>query len=193
MKPSLRLSRSRASPSPPPPKVDWKLAAHAPSFIQAFPRTLASDFAGVVLAHGEGISESQKQSIPVGARVFGIVGADEVVRGQRDGTLATHARVLADQVAQLPDDASSGYTFQEGSCLPLTGLTAYAMQKQAKQGDKVLVLGGSTSVGLLLLQMLRHKGVQSITTTASGEKQKIVKEKGATEVIDREFPFPARG
>lgn len=168
---------------PPLSTVDWKLAAFLPNFVQKIPRTMGSDVAGVVLSLGPNVSAADKERFAPGTRVFGIAPADEVVAGKRPGTLSTHAVLNAEQAAPLPD----GWSFKQGACVPLTGLTAFAMAKHAKKGDRVLVLGGSTSVGLFLLQMLKAEGVSHVVATASGEKAKIVKERGADEVIDCEY------
>lgn len=96
------------------------------------------------------------------------------------GSLSTHVTVQAKHLVPIPADLP----FEEAAGLPLVSLTALALVRKVRAGDKVLVCGGSTSVGLVLLQMLKAQGVGYIVATASGEKKRTVLERGADEVID---------
>lgn len=160
--------------------IDWKVAALAPAFIQKWPHTLASDFSGVVAAHGPGLTPEQAARLPVGTRIAGINNAADVPRGKLPGALATFITTSAATVTPIPDR----FSWAQGAAIPLTSLTARSLAKYARAGDRVLVLGGSTSVGLSLIQQLKIKGAKSVTATASGDKIKAVKELGADEVVD---------
>ena len=145
---------------------------------------MGGDLCGTVLSYGPSVPESQKSRLPIGSRVFGLVHVSEQNAAHDRGTLATHATVEAIRLAPVPESVDDTHA----AGLALVGMTAYTMIVESgfKKGDRVLVLGGSTSVGLLLLQMLKHDGAELIVTTASGEKIKPVQERGADVVLDCE-------
>ena len=161
--------------------VDWKFAS-LPGFAQTLPRILGGDVAGTVHSYGPNVSKEDKARLPVGSRVFGLINTTE--NAKDCGTLSTHALVNATRLAPIPDEVDD----QHAAGLALVGMTAATMITKSgfQKGDKVLVLGGSTSVGLLLLQMLKNDGAGQIVTTASGKKVEAVKEMGADIVFDCE-------
>ncbi|KAG3103951.1 hypothetical protein PI125_g13689 [Phytophthora idaei] len=97
------------------------------------------------------------------------------------GTLSEYS-VVDEQFVTNP----SNLNFDEAASVPLVALTAYqGMFNHAKlqKGDTVLILGGSSSVGMYAIQFARAVGARVITT-ASAEKAEFVKSLGADQVID---------
>ncbi|KAJ8088417.1 hypothetical protein PM082_022490 [Marasmius tenuissimus] len=57
-----------------------------------------------------------------------------------------------------------------------------------KAGEPILILGGSSSVGQLVIQIAKHLGYSLIITTSSLKHADHLKSLGATHVIDRNTP-----
>ena len=119
----------------------------------------------------------------------------EVSLRNGQGSLATHVCVRVENLAVIPASVKAKLSMQEAAGLPLVATTALALIRRVRKGDKVLVCGGSTSVGLVLLQLLKIEGAGYVVATASGAKKDTVKKLGADEVIDckclspPEYPF----
>lgn len=96
------------------------------------------------------------------------------------GSLSKKLLVGSEFVEKIP----SKYTSQEAAGLTLVGLTALELADQVtEKGQRVLVAGGSTSVGLLLIKMLKAKGA-FVVATGSGSKLDVIKSRGADDVVD---------
>lgn len=144
----------------------------------SFPRTIGSDGAGVVAAHGPGL--------PAGAPAIGTPvlinpghnwgdnpraqGREFTILGMpHDGTFAEQISVGARYVHPLPAHLS----LQQGAALPLAGVTAYraAFTRAGVQaGERVLVNGVGGGVALLALQMCVARGAEVWVTSGSDEK-----------------------
>lgn len=123
------------------------------------PAILGMDFAGTVSAVGEGVS-----SFSVGDEVYGCAGG----LADLPGTLAEYIVADADLIAHKPKNLS----MRQAAALPLVAITAYEGLKRAgiKDGQKVLVHGGSGGVGHVALQLAKHFGAE-VCATGGGEKQ----------------------
>ncbi len=131
-----------------------------------------SDGAGVIEAVGSGIEQSR-----IGERVW-IWNA----QWQRQfGTSAEYISVAAFQASPL-DDAVS---FEQGACFGIPGLTAAHAINLVIQSDakKVLVTGGASAVGHLVVQMASKLGL-TVYTTVSAAKQELAIKAGAAACID---------
>ncbi|GAC92938.1 hypothetical protein PHSY_000497 [Pseudozyma hubeiensis SY62] len=53
--------------------VEWKIAAHAPAFIQRFPRGMGTDFSGTVLRTGPGLTSEELELYKPGTSVIGMM------------------------------------------------------------------------------------------------------------------------
>jgi NADPH:quinone reductase-like Zn-dependent oxidoreductase len=98
------------------------------------------------------------------------------------GSLAEFLVVDEAFVASKP----SNLDFNEAAAVPSVALTAYAgMARHAKlrKGETVLILGGSSSVGMFAVQFARAMGARVVTTTSSRNVE-LVKSLGADQVID---------
>jgi NADPH:quinone reductase-like Zn-dependent oxidoreductase len=164
------LVRVRASSVNP---IDWKIREGYATALWplTLPATLGLDVAGVVAAVGEGVE--------------GWTCGDEIVAylGQHGrGAYAEYVRVPQTLVARKPARAS----WAEAGALPLVGLTAWqalVVHGGLRDGERVLVLGGSGGVGSAAVQIAKARGAH-VTATASAANAAFVRALGADEVID---------
>jgi NADPH:quinone reductase-like Zn-dependent oxidoreductase len=97
-------------------------------------------------------------------------------------TLAEYVTLDADCVARKPNTLD----FAKAAAVPAVALTSYqALINHAKlqKDDRILILGGSTSVGMYAIQHAKMIGAYVIAT-ASTKKVEFLKTLGADEVID---------
>jgi zinc-binding alcohol dehydrogenase/oxidoreductase len=143
-----------------------------------FPRTIGSDGAGVVAAHGPDVPAGAPA---VGARVLINPGHNwgdnpraqsrefTILGMPHDGTFAQQVAVPARYVHALPEHLS----FEQGAALPLGGVTAYraAFTRAGVQaGERVLVSGVGGGTALLALQLCLARGAEVWVTSGSDEK-----------------------
>jgi len=167
--------------------VDWKIRKYG-IFIEHFPAILGSDVAGEVTQLGEGVS-----GFNIGDRV--------VFQGQYSNTKAgfqQYSVVDADITAKIPSNSS----YDEAATIPVAistawiglyhalpngfGLDAPISTAAGKYKDTPLVvLGGATSVGQVVLQLAKYSGFSPIITTASLKNADSLRAFGATHVFDR--------
>ena len=125
--------------------------------------------AGVVAALGEGVT-----TFKVG---------DRVVAGLRTGGFAEEANVAAEACRPIPGPMD----FAEAAAYPAAWLTAYVAlvcRGHLQPGETLLVHGSTGGVGLAAVEMGKLLGATVIATSASDEKLKIVKSRGADHVIN---------
>ncbi|AWB65505.1 quinone oxidoreductase [Saccharobesus litoralis] len=133
------------------------------------PAILGMDFAGVIEAVGEGVSDYQ-----IGDEVYGCAGG----LADLPGTLAEY--IVAD--VQLIARKAKNISMQQAAAIPLVGITAYEGLKRAgiESGQDVLVHGGSGGVGHIALQLAKYFGA-NVYSTGGGDKQlALIEELGAT-------------
>ncbi|NNE78241.1 MAG: alcohol dehydrogenase catalytic domain-containing protein, partial [Pricia sp.] len=119
----------------------------------AAPALLGMDFAGTVEAVGNGV-----KGYTVGDEVYGCAGG----LGDLPGTLAEYIVADSNLIAHKP----KGLTMRETAALPLVAITAYEGLTRAgvKEGQKVLVHGGSGGVGHLAVQLAKYFGADVYAT-----------------------------
>jgi crotonyl-CoA carboxylase/reductase len=103
------------------------------------------------------------------------------------GSFAQFTKVQAQQLLPKPPHLS----WEEAASYGLTYFTAYRMlvdQAQVKPGDNVLIWGAAGGLGVFALQICRLMGANTIAVIGCPEKEPLVREFGATHVIDR-TPF----
>jgi NADPH:quinone reductase-like Zn-dependent oxidoreductase len=154
--------------------VDWKIAAGKFRFLvrHGLPRTMGSDFAGVVSHVGGGVD-----GVRPGDRVWGFV--DPFGRAQ--GTFAEYCPVPSQSLFALPADVD----FRDAAALACVGATAVTLCDLANvsSGSRVLVNGASGGVGHVAVQVARARGAR-VTATASGPRREFVASLGADDFID---------
>jgi crotonyl-CoA carboxylase/reductase len=100
------------------------------------------------------------------------------------GSFAQFCKVQAQQLLPRPPHLS----WEEAASYGLTYFTAYRMlvdQAQVKPGDHVLVWGAAGGLGVFAIQLCRLIGANAIAVIGSMDKEPLVREFGATHVIDR--------
>lgn len=135
------------------------------------PALLGMDFAGTVEAVGDDVT-----GYSVGDEVYGCAGG----LADLPGTLAEYIVADSKLVAYKPKNL----TMKEAAALPLVGITAFEGLERAnvKQGQKVLVHGGSGGVGHLAVQLAKHKGAEVFATDSGENRLALIKELGATAI-----------
>lgn len=137
--------------------------------------------AGTIVAVGANVSDWS-----VGDRVCGLMAG---------GGYAEYAIVDQGSLFRIPDSMS----FDEAGALPEVMMTVWANifdRCQFKAGESALIHGGTSGIGTMAIQMLKHAGAAKIMITAgSAEKCAFAKSLGADLAInyrDEDFESIAR-
>lgn len=165
-------------PEPKAGEVRVKVAAVGLNFTEiyqrkgwyAFPRpfTPGGEFAGIVDAVGEGVSEFKR--------------GDRVGTASGSGAYAEYAIAPAKLLAAIPEPV----TLEQAAAVLLQGITAHYLAFSTfplKPGDTALVHAAAGGVGQLLVQIAKMCGARVIATVSNEEKAKLAREAGADEVI----------
>ena len=111
--------------------------------------------------------------LPVGTRV---------AWAMAPGAYAEYALVPSARLVPVPDNVA----FDAAAAAMLQGMTAHYLSETtfpAKAGETALVHAGAGGTGLLLIQLLKRKGVTVYTTVSTVDKAKVAKQAGADETI----------
>ena len=137
-----------------------------------FPRILGIEAAGVVAAAPGG-------EFPEGTVVATVMGG----MGRRfDGGYAEFTLVPASQVKAVEADAG----WEILGALPEMMQTAWGAlfsSLRLEKGEKLLVRGGSSSVGLAAAAIASHHGAFVVSTSRSQSREKLLRDSGAQDVI----------
>ncbi|MBI4510221.1 MAG: crotonyl-CoA carboxylase/reductase [Deltaproteobacteria bacterium] len=105
------------------------------------------------------------------------------------GSFAQFHKVQAQQLLAKPTHLS----WEESASYGLTFFTAYRMlidQADLKAGDNVLIWGAAGGLGIFAIQICRLVGANPIAVIGSSDKEPLVRELGASMIIDRKkFDF----
>lgn len=148
---------------------DTLMIAGKYQFKPAFPFAPGMECGGEIVEVGEKVSD-----LKVGDRVMATTG---------NGAFGTLVNCPASNVFKIP--ASMPYEIAAG--FPITyGTTWHALvdRGRIKKGEVLLVHGAAGGVGLNAVELGRELGATVIGTVGSDEKAAIVKEYGATHVIN---------
>ncbi len=167
-------------PAPGPGEVRMRNTAVGLNFIDTYhrggiykmtmPSGLGVEAAGVVVAVGDGVTDYK-----IGDRVctFGLA----------VGAYATARNIPAAMLFHVPDDISD----EVAAAAILKGCTTEFLVERCATllaGDVVLVHAAAGGVGLLLIQWLKHLGVEVIGTVSTEEKAAIARAAGADHIIN---------
>jgi len=100
------------------------------------------------------------------------------------GSFAQFTKVQAQQLVHKPKQLS----WEDAASYGLTYFTAYRMlvgRAQVKPGDNVLVWGAAGGLGIFAVQICKILGANAIAVVSSPDKYDLVKQLGATAVINR--------
>ena len=128
------------------------------------------EFAGEVEALGEGVTGFAR-----GDRVFGMAprGAHAEYLTMAEGGCMAHQPAL--------------FSHAEAASLPFGGLTALLFLRdvaQIRSGERLLVHGAAGAVGVHVVQLARHFGLE-VTAVASARHATLLRRLGASHVLDR--------
>lgn len=132
---------------------------------------LGTEFAGTIESVGHDVTRFK-----AGDEVFGFTGA----------RFGCHA-----EYRTMPEDGLLAHkpvnlTFEEAASLSFgatTALDLLARRAKIQQGEKVLVVGASGSIGTAAVQIARHMGADVTGVTSTGNVE-LVRSIGASDVID---------
>jgi len=135
------------------------------------PALLGMDFAGTVEAVGDGVSDYS-----IGDEVYGCAGG----LADLPGTLADY--IVAD--SKLVARKAKNLSMTEAAALPLVAITAYEglIRAGIKEGQKVLVHGGSGGVGHIALQLAKHLGAEVFSTGGGDRQLELIEQLGAKSI-----------
>ena len=137
-----------------------------------FPRILGIEAAGVVAAAPGG-------EFPEGVAVVTVMGG---MGRTFDGGYAEYTVVPASQVKAVQPDVG----WEIIGALPEMIQTAWGAlfsSLRLGKGDKLLVRGGSSSVGLAAAAIARHHGAIVVATSRSQARETLLRESGAQDII----------
>ncbi|KAI0127604.1 oxidoreductase [Xylariales sp. AK1849] len=165
--------------------VDWKIQDSG-VLVKQWPAVIGSDLAGIVIEVGEDVSIVRKgQRVIANSQLFGSNNLDQA--GYQELVISPET-----SVSPLPDSIS----YEAGVVLPLSISTAaaglfqsdhLALEKPStnpkRNGNTLLVWGGSSSVGASTIQLAVASGYD-VVSTASERNFDLIKQLGATAVFD---------
>ncbi|TFK36704.1 chaperonin 10-like protein [Crucibulum laeve] len=173
--------------------VDWKVQKYG-VFVDKFPAVIGSDIAGDIVAVGPGVKQWAE-----GDKVFlqGIyrdgsnyAAFQQFVIGKCSLTAKIPENISYDEAAVIPVGIACSFIGLYHEHPHGLGITHPKKGGQGKYtGIPFLVLGGSTSVGQLVIQLAKFSGFSPIITTASPKHNGLLKSLGATDIIDRNIPL----
>lgn len=140
--------------------LDWKLRQGAMKLIagRGFPKGMGSDFAGVVEAIGDGVT-----NVRVGDEVFGTL---EI---KKAGAFAEMIIAESHLVARKPSQLS----FNEAACLSIPATTAWAAiidKAQARAGSRIFIHGCNGAVGASAVQLALARGAHVAGSCGPGSR-----------------------
>jgi alcohol dehydrogenase len=153
--------------------VDFKIRRGDLRLVRSYrlPAVLGNELAGEVVGCG-----SQVRRFHVGDRVFARVASAAM------GAFAPFAVIDEEHAAAMPATVD----FATAAGVPLAGLTSLEVLRdelRVKPGDRIFISGGAGGVGTFAIQIARHFGAE-VATTASSRGDALVKQLGASVVVD---------
>jgi len=156
-----------------------------------FPRIQGGDLCGEVVSVGAGVSgfeQGMRVTCPINQPM---PTADnplyfEALGSERDGAFAQFCCVSSTQLYDVSDAPLSDIEIGAMPCAFGTALNLLA-RAGVREGDQVLITGGSGGVGLAAVQLAHQRGAH-VTAVSAKTKADSVFQAGAQHVIDRAEP-----
>ncbi|WP_223620355.1 zinc-binding alcohol dehydrogenase family protein [Lysobacter sp. ESA13C] len=161
--------------------VDTKVRSPKPQ-VEAQPRVLGYDAAGVVEAVGEAVARFK-----VGDRVYY---AGDITRPGTNSELH-----LVDE--RIVGAAPKSLSAAEAAALPLTAITAWELlfqrmpydSEHGGRGKTLLIIAGAGGVGSIAIQIAKRAGFRVVATASRAETVEWCRRMGADEVVDHRQPL----
>jgi NADPH:quinone reductase-like Zn-dependent oxidoreductase len=177
-------------------RLDLWVRSGAPGLKLNMPHILGSDGAGEVVEVGAACDH-----VKVGERILVAPGKssrrNRYTAAGRDnwspdyGLFGNHYPGLQAEYVAIPEENAlpipGDLNFEQAASIPLVFLTAWHMLvgiAQIKMCEDVLIIGGSSGVGIAAIQIAKLFHCRVITTAGGEEKMAKAKELGADHVID---------
>jgi NADPH2:quinone reductase len=119
----------------------------------------------------------------LGPGVAGLAVGDRVLTLAEHGGYAEQVSVAASQCFRLPDSMS----FVDAAAMALVYDTSwFALRERARlrEGESVLVLGGTGGVGLAAIQLAKAMGAKVFAGVSTASKAPLARDAGADEIVD---------
>ncbi|MDQ3627832.1 MAG: quinone oxidoreductase [Actinomycetota bacterium] len=160
-------------------EVAVSVAAAGVNFIDIYQRSGAYPMQLPFVAGCEGAGSVQA----LGPGVSDVAVGDRVAWAMVTGTGYTDRAVVpVDRLVPVPDGVSD----DTAAAVMLQGMTAHYLcdaTYAVQPGDVALVHAGAGGVGLLLTQLIAHRGGRVISTVSTSEKAELSREAGASDVL----------
>ena len=169
--------------------IDWKVKDSGAA-IKSYPIILGTDVAGDVVEVGSDVTQFKKGDRVLAATLYG------TRLSNTEAAFQNYTMVAALVTSKIPDALS----FEQASVVPLSVMTAadglygkdqlslpYPSLNPKKSDQRILIWGGSSSIGSSAIQLAVASGVEVITT-ASKHNTEYCKSLGATHVFDYSSP-----
>ena len=125
------------------------------------------ELSGTVAAIGEGVTAFKP--------------GDKVCALTDGGAYAEYCIVPATQALPIP----KGYSLLEAAALPETLFTVWVnlfMHQQVKSGERLLVHGGTSGIGITALTLAKGLGMEPFATVGNEEKVAVIRQLGGTPI-----------
>lgn len=125
--------------------------------------------------------EASGEIVGMGAGVTRWKKGEKVCALLPGGGYSGYAVCHADHALRIPE----GLSMKEGACLPETAFTVWSNVVQRGQltgGERFLVHGGTSGIGMMAIQIAHALGARVFATAGSDDKCKAVEELGATAI-----------
>lgn len=132
--------------------------------------------------------EASGEVVDTGAGVTRWKVGDKVAALLPGGGYAEYAVCHADHALAIP----KGFSLREAACLPETGFTVWSnvvTRGGLQAGERFLVHGGSSGIGMMAIQIARALGARVWATAGNDEKCAAIAKIGATAINYRQEDF----
>ncbi|KAG2128168.1 chaperonin 10-like protein [Suillus cothurnatus] len=165
--------------------VDYKIK-DAGIFVTDYPAVLGTDIAGIVEELGEGVNNFRKgdRVLAHGDFLNDFAAFQQYTLTDARFTAKIPPSISFDSAATVPLGLDTALVGLYGNDFG-AGITPPWKQSIGESKTPIVILGGSSSVGLYTIQLAHLSGFYPIVTTASPSNEDLVKSYGATHFFDR--------